>query len=163
MEHSGDEEADAAAADVDEGGVEGGLEVALEVERCDCGGQLESAIEIIKDHGAGVVLYLRQEGRGIGLANKLRAYELQDQGADTVDANLQLGFQADERDFRVAAHMLKSMGIQKLRLLTNNPQKVEIMRSAGLEVCERIGVSVEPGEFNTSYLKTKAQRFGHIF
>ena len=129
--------------------------------RCDCGPQLQGAIARMATEGAGTVLYLSQEGRGIGLINKLRAYTLQDTGLDTVDANQALGWQADERNFHIAAAMLRALGIQKIRLLTNNPDKVAALEACGIEIVERVPHAFEPNGVNDSYLATKAQRFGH--
>jgi 3,4-dihydroxy 2-butanone 4-phosphate synthase/GTP cyclohydrolase II len=129
--------------------------------RCDCGGQLQGALRLIAGEGLGVVLYLRQEGRGIGLENKLRAYALQDQGRDTVEANLELGFKADERDFAVGAHILRSMGLQQIRLVTNNPQKTATMESYGISVVERIPSLASPDPCSQSYLTTKREKLGH--
>jgi GTP cyclohydrolase II len=130
--------------------------------KCDCGPQLRSALEQIGAAGAGVLLYLNQEGRGIGLANKMRAYALQDQGFDTVEANHRLGFEDDERDFRIGANMLRAMGFGRLRLITNNPAKVAMMTGCGLEVVERVPLTVGRTRFNTHYLETKAAKSGHI-
>lgn len=130
--------------------------------RCDCGDQLRGAIAEIARHGSGVVLYLAQEGRGIGLVNKLRAYALQDQGFDTVDANLQLGFDADERIYLPAAQILLSLGIDKVRLLTNNPVKIEELAAHGVAVVERVPHAFPSNRHNERYLHTKASRSGHI-
>jgi GTP cyclohydrolase II len=130
--------------------------------RCDCGPQLKEALRIIADSGGGVLLYLRQEGRGIGLANKLRAYALQDRGLDTVDANLRLGFQDDERDYAHAAAMLRALGIDRVRLLTNNPSKVEGLQKAGIKVAERVGHRMAPNPHNIEYLATKRRKSGHL-
>ena len=130
--------------------------------RCDCGKQLSSAMEKIVQAGSGIVLYLRQEGRGIGLINKLRAYALQDQGHDTVDANIKLGFAADEREFAVAAHILNRLGVTRLRLMTNNPRKIKTLAALGLEVEERIPLLVEPDSFSHNYLETKRDKLGHL-
>jgi GTP cyclohydrolase II len=130
--------------------------------RCDCGPQLQGAIARMAQEGAGAVLYLAQEGRGIGLINKLRAYTLQDEGLDTVDANRALGWQADERNFHIAAAMLEALGIEKIRLLTNNPEKVKGLTACGIEVVERVPHEFAPNGVNDSYLKTKARRFGHL-
>ncbi len=130
--------------------------------RCDCGPQLQGAIQRMAQEGAGAVLYLAQEGRGIGLINKLRAYSLQDQGLDTVDANRALGWQADERNFHIAASMLDALGLKKIRLLTNNPEKVNGLRACGVEVTERVPHEFAPNGVNDSYLATKARRFGHL-
>ncbi len=128
--------------------------------RCDCGPQLNAALAAVADRGWGCVLYLRQEGRGIGLHAKIQAYHLQDQGADTLDANLMLGHPADGRDYTVAATMLDSLGAGQVSLLTNNPDKVEQLRSYGIDVVERIPLVVGVGDDNRQYLKTKAARMG---
>ncbi|MEK9754554.1 MAG: GTP cyclohydrolase II [Rhodospirillaceae bacterium] len=130
--------------------------------RCDCGDQLRGAIQEIGRAGAGVLLYLAQEGRGIGLINKLRAYALQDQGFDTMDANEQLGFDADERIYLPAAQMLRLLGFDKVRLMTNNPLKVDALTSCGVQVAERVAHSFPSNKHNEHYLKTKATRGGHI-
>ena len=129
--------------------------------RCDCGDQLNAALARIADEGRGVVLYMRQEGRGIGLANKLRTYQLQDRGLDTVDANRHLGFAADLRDYGVGAQILRELGITDLRLLTNNPKKTAGFRAYGLKVVEQLPLAVEPGAHNRRYLETKRARMGH--
>ncbi|HEX9448803.1 MAG TPA: GTP cyclohydrolase II [Dongiaceae bacterium] len=131
--------------------------------RCDCGDQLRGAIEQIAKSGSGVLLYLAQEGRGIGLINKLRAYRLQDAGADTLEANLQLGFGADERVYQPAAEMLRQLGIQSVRLLTNNPKKVQGLEHCGIAVVERVPHAFPSNDHNAQYLSTKATRFGHMF
>ncbi len=130
--------------------------------KCDCGAQLRDALARIGAEGAGVLLYLNQEGRGIGLANKMRAYALQDQGFDTVEANHRLGFEDDERDFRIGANILKAMGFRAVRLMTNNPAKVEMMRGCGLDVVERAPLLAGRTEHNDAYLRTKAAKSGHI-
>ena len=130
--------------------------------KCDCGPQLRTALALIGAEGAGVLLYLNQEGRGIGLANKMRAYSLQDQGFDTVEANHRLGFEDDERDFKIGADILKSMGFSSVRLLTNNPKKVAMMISSGIEVAERVPLKVGENTHNTAYLATKAAKSGHL-
>jgi GTP cyclohydrolase II len=130
--------------------------------RCDCGPQLKEAIRRMGEDGAGVLLYLAQEGRGIGLVNKLRAYALQDRGLDTLDANRALGWGADERNFLVAATMLESLGVRRVRLLTNNPAKVAALSACGIEVVSREGLSFSPNGVNDHYLATKARRFGHL-
>ena len=130
--------------------------------KCDCGPQLHAALEAMAAEGAGVLLYLNQEGRGIGLANKMRAYSLQDQGFDTVEANHRLGFEDDERDFRTGAEILKTLGFSAVRLMTNNPRKVEMMKSTGLEVAERVPLKVGETEHNRDYLATKAAKSGHL-
>ncbi|HEX6118837.1 MAG TPA: GTP cyclohydrolase II [Dongiaceae bacterium] len=131
--------------------------------RCDCGDQLRGAIETIAKLGSGIVLYLAQEGRGIGLINKLRAYNLQDDGADTLEANLQLGFGADERVYQPAAEMLRQLGFTQVRLLTNNPEKVRGLEQCGIRVAERVPHIFPSNQHNTQYLVTKARRFGHMF
>ncbi len=130
--------------------------------RCDCGRQLDGAMKLITEEGAGLVLYLRQEGRGIGLENKVRAYALQDQGLDTVEANVHLGFDPDERDFAVGAHMLLAMGIRSIRLITNNPAKAAALSRFGISVVERIPMVVEPDPYSESYLRTKREKLGHL-
>ena len=129
--------------------------------KCDCGPQLDGALQAIAASGWGILLYLRQEGRAIGLVNKLRAYQLQDQGFDTVDANLRLGFADDERDFAVAAAMLRLLGQEQVRLLTNNPRKVQGLESAGIAVAERVPLQVGSNPYNQIYLDTKRLRSGH--
>lgn len=130
--------------------------------RCDCGRQLDGAMKLITDEGVGVILYLRQEGRGIGLENKVRAYALQDQGLDTVEANVHLGFDPDERDFAVGAHMLLAMGIRAIRLITNNPAKGVALARYGISVVERIPMVVEADPYSEAYLRTKRDKLGHI-
>lgn len=129
--------------------------------RCDCGPQLESSLRAIAAEGRGVVLYLRQEGRGIGLLSKIRAYALQDEGADTVDANRLLGFPDDARNYRFAAHILDAVGIHRVRLMTNNPEKVSALTAMGIEVTERIPLHVGANPLNHRYLATKFRRMGH--
>jgi GTP cyclohydrolase II len=130
--------------------------------KCDCGPQLRTALQQMGDEGAGVLLYLNQEGRGIGLANKMRAYALQDQGFDTVEANHRLGFEDDERDFRIGAALLKEMGFSAVRLLTNNPAKVRMMAAHGITVAERVPLKVGETRHNAHYLATKAKKSGHL-
>lgn len=130
--------------------------------RCDCRDQLESSLTAIGQMERGMVLYLRQEGRGIGLINKIRAYSLQDQGLDTVEANHALGFRDDERDYAVAAHMLMSLKIQSVRLITNNPKKIQQLTDYGIKVADRIPHIMEPNEYNRFYLETKAAKSGHL-
>ncbi len=130
--------------------------------RCDCGPQLQAALKMIAAEGKGVVLYLRQEGRGIGLVNKLRAYEHQDQGLDTVEANHALGFKADMRDYGTGAQMLRDLGVGKMRLMTNNPSKFKGLEGFGLEVVERVAIEVEPNPHNEDYLRVKKEKMGHL-
>ena len=129
--------------------------------RCDCGEQLHQAMTMIEKEGCGAVIYLQQEGRGIGLMNKIRAYQLQEQGDDTVDANIHLGFQPDEREYGVGAEILRHLGISKIRLITNNPVKRVGLESYGLEIVENIPVIIEPNVYNRRYLETKRTRMGH--
>ena len=131
--------------------------------RCDCGEQLEESMKLLREQGRGVLLYLRQEGRGIGLANKISAYALQEEGLDTVQANLALGLPDDARDYRVAVEMLLDLGVRRAAVLTNNPAKIEGLRSHGIEVVERLPVRVEPNPFNFAYLQTKREKLGHLF
>lgn len=131
--------------------------------KCDCGPQLKEALKLIAEAGGGVLVYLRQEGRGIGIGNKIRAYALQDRGFDTVDANLKLGFADDERDYEEAAAILLALGISSVRLLTNNPAKVEGLQRAGIEVVERVGHHMPANPHNADYLGTKRTKSGHIF
>ncbi|WP_146589511.1 GTP cyclohydrolase II [Puniceibacterium confluentis] len=130
--------------------------------KCDCGPQLNAALAQMGEEGAGVLLYLNQEGRGIGLANKMRAYSLQDQGFDTVEANHRLGFEDDERDFRLGAQILRRMGFAQVRLLTNNPRKIEMMRACDITVTERVPLKVGANPHNAAYLATKAAKSGHL-
>jgi len=130
--------------------------------RCDCRDQLETALKAIGQMDRGLVLYLRQEGRGIGLTNKIRAYSLQDQGLDTVEANLALGFRDDERDYAVAAHMLMSLKIDSIQLMTNNPKKIDQLQQYGIQVNGRIPHIMLPNEYNRFYLETKAAKSGHM-
>ncbi len=130
-------------------------------QRCDCGAQLETALHRIAEEGRGMVLYLRQEGRGIGLVNKIRAYQLQDAGADTVEANERLGFPADMRRYDLCQPMLRHFGVRVLRLMTNNPRKVRALENLGIAVSERIPIQVNRNPYNDSYLSTKAAKLGH--
>lgn len=136
---------------------------ALFSQRCDCGPQLEAAMAKIAAEGRGVVLYLRQEGRGIGLMNKIRAYALQDKGADTVEANEQLGFGADLREYAVCETMLAHLGVKKVRLLTNNPRKIAALEDYGIEVVERLALDPGRNPHNEGYLQTKQGKLGHLF
>lgn len=131
--------------------------------RCDCRAQLEMALQMIAGSGAGVLLYEQQEGRGIGLMPKLQAYELQDKGLDTVQANEQLGFKADHREFQLPAEILKSLGVTQVRLLSNNPQKVAALENAGIKVAERVPCEVEPTATSERYMNTKREKLGHLF
>lgn len=131
--------------------------------RCDCRQQLEMALAMIAQAGAGVLIYEQQEGRGIGLMAKLRAYELQDSGLDTVEANEKLGFKADHREFALPAEILKQLGLRQVRLLSNNPDKVAALESAGIKVTERVPCEVEPSSHAANYLKTKKEKLGHLF
>lgn len=135
---------------------------ALHSLRCDCGKQLDKSFQLISKAGKGIILYMRQEGRGIGLVNKLKAYHLQDHGADTVEANLELGFAPDLRDYGIGAQILKSVGVKKIRLLTNNPKKIIGLEGYGLEIVERISIEISPNEVNRSYLQTKKHKMGHL-
>ncbi|HAT48953.1 MAG: bifunctional 3,4-dihydroxy-2-butanone-4-phosphate synthase/GTP cyclohydrolase II [Nitrospirae bacterium] len=130
--------------------------------RCDCGGQLRSSMEYIGKEGCGIVLYLRQEGRGIGLINKMHAYNLQDQGLDTVEANTELGFPADLRDYGIGAQILRDVGVRKIRIMTNNPKKIIGLEGYGMEVVERVPIAIPPGQGNAHYLETKRHKMGHL-
>jgi 3,4-dihydroxy 2-butanone 4-phosphate synthase / GTP cyclohydrolase II len=131
-------------------------------ERCDCGEQLDAALAMIEKAGAGVLVYMFDEGRGIGLINKIRAYALQDQGSDTVEANHALGFAADMRDYKAGARILSDLGVREVRLLTNNPDKVRQLEEYGLAVVERIPLEIAPRSANRDYLRTKRAKFGHL-
>ena len=131
-------------------------------QRCECGYQLITAMKMIEQAGKGALIYLRQEGRGIGLANKLRAYKLQEQGLDTVDANLKLGFMADRRDYGIGAQICRDLGLREIKILTNNPKKVSRLEVYGIKIVEQIPIRAEPGEHNIDYLRTKKYRLGHL-
>ena len=131
--------------------------------RCDCGSQLEHAMRTIAEQGAGMILYLRQEGRGIGLINKIRAYELQDKGADTVEANEKLGFDADLRDYTICKSMFLHFQVSRIKLMTNNPVKVQALNKLGIEITERLPIETGQNDHNARYLATKAGKLGHLF
>lgn len=131
-------------------------------QRCDCGEQLHKSMEMIEKEGKGVVIYMQQEGRGIGLMNKIAAYKLQEQGYDTVDANIHLGFKPDERDYGCGAQMLRHLGVHKMKLMTNNPKKRVGLEAYGLEIVENVPIEIEPNKYDERYLKTKRDRMGHI-
>jgi len=131
-------------------------------QRCECGYQLITAMKMIEEAGKGALIYLRQEGRGIGLTNKLRAYKLQEQGLDTVEANLQLGFMADKRDYGIGAQICRDLGLRKIRILTNNPKKISRLEVYGIKIVEQIPLKAEPSEHNIDYLRTKKHRLGHM-
>ena len=130
--------------------------------KCDCGPQLERAMELIQAEGAGIIVYQQQEGRGIGIINKIRAYALQDEGADTIEANVQLGLDVDAREYDQCAEIIKLLGAGKVRVMSNNPAKIRALRQAGLEVEERVRLEVEPHDFFAGYLKTKKEKMGHF-
>ena len=130
--------------------------------RCDCGSQLDAAMCMVEDAGKGVILYMQQEGRGIGLLNKIRAYALQDQGCDTVEANLRLGFKPDLRDYGIGAQILADLGVRKMRLMTNNPTKIVGLEGYGIEVVEQVPIEIEACSTNFQYLRTKKERMGHL-
>ncbi|QMT35701.1 GTP cyclohydrolase II [Neisseria wadsworthii] len=135
---------------------------ALFSQKCDCGPQLQAAMQAVQQEGRGVIAYLRQEGRGIGLINKIRAYQLQDQGMDTVEANVALGLPVDARDFTLARDIFRHLGVKSIRLLTNNPQKVAVLENAGIRVVERVPLRVGENAENELYLSTKAGKLGHF-
>ena len=130
--------------------------------KCDCGPQLNATMQMIQDYGCGAILYLRQEGRGIGLTNKIRAYALQDQGHDTLDANLMLGLPADARTYEMCKPMLEHVGVDKVKLITNNPNKLDYLNDIGIDVVERLPLLVGVNPYNADYLKTKKERMGHM-
>jgi 3,4-dihydroxy 2-butanone 4-phosphate synthase/GTP cyclohydrolase II len=131
-------------------------------QRCECGYQMVTAMKMIEEAGKGALIYLRQEGRGIGLTNKLRAYKLQEQGLDTVEANLQLGFMADKRDYGIGAQICRDLGLREIKILTNNPKKISRLEVYGIKIVEQIPLKAEPGEHNINYLRTKKYRLGHL-
>lgn len=130
--------------------------------KCDCGEQLEIALKTVSKEGKGVVLYMEQEGRGIGIINKIKAYKLQEEGLDTVEANVKLGFEADLRDYKDAAEMLKILGVNKIKVLTNNPKKLEGLTKYGIEITERLKIEVSPNDIDKDYLLTKQNKMGHL-
>jgi 3,4-dihydroxy 2-butanone 4-phosphate synthase/GTP cyclohydrolase II len=130
--------------------------------KCDCGRQIHQAMRMIEEEGSGVIVYQQQEGRGIGLMNKIRAYALQDQGQDTVEANISLGFDPDLREYRACVQVIKDLGVRRVRLLSNNPEKLAAIQEAGLEVVERVSLEIEAGESALNYLKTKKEKLGHL-
>ncbi len=130
--------------------------------KCDCGRQLDYAMKRIQEEGHGVIIYQQQEGRGIGITNKIRAYALQDAGQDTVEANLSLGFEADLRSYECCAEIFKQLGLRRIRLMSNNPDKIAALEKAGLEIVERVSIEVEPTENALNYMKTKKEKMGHL-
>ncbi len=132
-------------------------------QRCDCRDQLLESLKIIENESEGVLLYLRQEGRNIGLTEKIRAYALQDKGLDTIDANIHLGYKPDERDYGIAANILKNLQVKSIKLLTNNPEKIRQLSDAGITIVERLPLIIEPTEHSKAYIETKARRSGHLF
>src|SRR4026209_1387356 len=130
--------------------------------KCDCGRQLDRAMSLIQEEGRGVIVYQQQEGRGIGITNKIRAYELQDAGQDTVEANLSLGFEADLRQYECCADILKQLGLRRIRLMSNNPDKIAAVQQAGIEIVERVSIEVEAHEKSLGYMKTKKEKMGHL-
>ena len=130
--------------------------------KCDCGRQLDHAMSLIQEEGRGVIVYQQQEGRGIGITNKIRAYELQDAGQDTVEANLSLGFEADLRQYECCVDILKQLGLRRIRLMSNNPEKIAAVQQAGIEIVERVSIEVETHEKSLGYMKTKKEKLGHL-
>mgnify|MGYP001820186675 FL=1 len=135
----------------------------FESRRCDCDQQLDWALDHIETQGTGMVIYLRQEGRGIGLFNKIRAYALQDSGLDTVEANIELGFPSDMRTYEIAAHIISTIGISSINLITNNPRKVDALQKLGIDITRRIPILIEPNDHNKHYLKVKGDKLNHLF
>lgn len=131
-------------------------------ERCDCGDQLHTAMRMVEKEGKGVIVYMHQEGRGIGIVNKIRAYELQERGRDTVEANIELGFKPDLRDYGIGAQILVNLGVKKMRLLTNNPKKIVGLEGYGIAIADRVPIVIEPTENNIHYLETKKKKMGHL-
>jgi len=131
-------------------------------QRCDCGDQLHTAMEMVDKEGKGVIVYMHQEGRGIGLANKIKAYHLQEHGRDTVEANIELGFKSDLRDYGIGAQILVDLGVRKMRLMTNNPKKIVGLEGYGVEIVERVSIEIKPTENSIRYLTTKKEKMGHI-
>lgn len=130
--------------------------------KCDCGRQLQAAMKLIESEGHGAIVYQQQEGRGIGIVNKIRAYALQDEGADTIEANERLGFEADLRSYEQCAEILIDLGLRSVRVMSDNPAKIQALRQAGLEVVQRVGLEIEPHDFFAGYLKTKKEKMGHL-
>lgn len=130
--------------------------------KCDCGRQLDHAMKLIQEEGHGVIIYQQQEGRGIGITNKIRAYSLQDAGQDTVEANISLGFKADLRQYECCAEIIKQLGLRRIRLMSNNPDKIAAVEAAGIEIVERVSIEVEPHENSLRYMKTKKEKMGHL-
>jgi 3,4-dihydroxy 2-butanone 4-phosphate synthase/GTP cyclohydrolase II len=130
--------------------------------KCDCGRQLQRAMELIQNEGHGVIVYQQQEGRGIGITNKIRAYALQDAGQDTVEANISLGFEADLRQYECCAEIIKQLGLRRIRLMSNNPDKIAAVQRAGIEIVERVSLEVDPHEKSRAYMKTKKEKMGHL-
>lgn len=130
--------------------------------KCDCGRQLQRAMELIQSEGHGIIIYQQQEGRGIGITNKIRAYALQDAGQDTVEANISLGFEADLRQYECCAEIIKQLGLRRIRLMSNNPDKIAAVRRAGIEIVERVSIEVDPHENSLGYMKTKKEKMGHL-
>jgi 3,4-dihydroxy 2-butanone 4-phosphate synthase/GTP cyclohydrolase II len=130
--------------------------------KCDCGPQLQRAMEMVQEEGTGIILYQHQEGRGIGIINKIRAYALQDEGADTIEANLRLGFDVDQREYHLCAEVIRQLGARRIRLMSNNPDKLEALHQAGFEIIERVPLEIKPPEPAFKYLMTKKEKMGHL-